>query len=139
MDIHAHWHYFRSGDRSTEAENRPIPSTLLSIREPAVVKNGRRRPKRDDRSTKRLPSNFKLIQGKGVTDRPPPSTMLAAATPTTPPPLTTPPAAAKKKRRGPDLVKRKPQASGKVQGAPQAQTGARAGDLVGLERAVVTE
>ena len=59
-DIYSHWYYFRSGNRATELKIRPTPSALITIREPAVIKQGRGRSKRDDNSIKRLPSQFKL-------------------------------------------------------------------------------
>ena len=82
-DIHPHWYYFRSGDRTKEPKIRPTPSALMTIQEPAVIKQGRGRPKRDNNSTKRLPSQFKLTQSRQIADR--------ASTSTIPPPSTAPP------------------------------------------------
>ena len=111
-DVHPHWYYFRSGDRATEPKIRPTPSALMTIREPAVIKQGRGRPKRDDNSTKRLPSQFELTRGRQVSDR---ASTLTISAPS-PIPLTLPPptqttssltavtgtAPAKKRVRGPD-------------------------------------
>ena len=80
-DIYPRWHYFRSGDRVTERQYQPTPGTLMRIQEPAVLKNTRGRPKRDNRSTKRLPSQFELTRGKKLPNRLPPATVLVAATP----------------------------------------------------------
>ena len=82
-DIHPHWYYFRSGDRATEPKIRPTPGALMIIQEPAIIKQGRGRPKRGDNSTKRLPSQFELTRGRQVTDR--------ASASTLPPLLSLPP------------------------------------------------
>ena len=116
-DVHPHWYYFRSGNRATEPKIRPTPSALITIREPAVIKQGRGRPKRDDNSTKRLPSQFELTRGRQVSDRASTSTIPAPSSIslTLPPPAQTTSsltavtgtAPAKKRVRGPDKQPRR--------------------------------
>ena len=116
-DIHPHWYYFRSGDRATEPKIRPTSSALMTIQEPAMIKQGRGRPKRDDNSTKRLPSQFELTRDRQVSDQASTSTIPAPSPipPTLPPPAQTTlsstavtgTAPAKKRVRGPDKQPRR--------------------------------
>ena len=116
-DIHPHWYYFRSGDRATEPKIRRTLSALMTIQEPAIIKQGQGRPKRDDDSTKRLPSQFKLTRGRQVSDQASTSTILTPSLipPTLPPPAQTTSsstavtgtAPAKKHVQGPDKQPRR--------------------------------
>ena len=127
--IHPHWWYFRSGTRPTHAQAvvaaAPTPGTLLAMQEPARIRQGRGRPKRDDKSTQRLPSAFELTQGRRLTSRaapvasapppPPPAPSRAVPSPQEPAeaapdlqePAPTAPVTAKKRTRGPDKQPRK--------------------------------
>ena len=112
-DIHLHWYYFRTGARPIRL-NQPMPSALMQIHEPATVKQGRRRSKQDDNSTRRLPLHFELLCRKQLADHFSSLTaLLLTLSPTLPslfPVLTTAPSTAapiaiatgKKLARGPD-------------------------------------
>ena len=121
------------------------------------MKNGRGRPKRDDRSTERDPSGFKLTRGKKVADSlsrqfHPPFCICgsacckndsASASPVGPPPTpSTPIATDKRKTRGPDLKPRKERSTGKILGASGTQAGTQAettGVVTGMEGGFVAE
>ena len=152
-DIYPHGWFFRTGacppHHLAAAINTPISGSFLAIQEPARVINRHGRRKKNDTSIKRLPFQFKLIQGKQLknrvsstakkTDPHPLSAIATAPSPSSAPLPSVPPATAKRRVRGPDSKPRKKRGTGKIQEAPQAQTGAGAGNTVGMEQTVVTE
>ena len=117
--VHSHWWYFRFGVRQPHQEavaaTAPTPGTLLAMKEPARIRQGRDRPKTDDRTTRRLPSAFELTRGRNLNTRPtiapPPTAPTAPAV--SPAPSTaapTAPATAQKRTRGSDKQPRKKRA-----------------------------